>query len=102
MNTRRCLTALALAALSGCGGGIGELCSVDQDCRSGLRCSGVDGKRGVCIYASAPAADRGLADRPPPDLMLHDLPVRPERAPGDEGAKDAPVDRAPLDAAPYP
>jgi len=69
--------------LAGCGAGLGELCTVDQDCRSGLRCSASEGRRGVCVYTSAPASDLG-ADAARPDA------ARREAAPAEGSPADAP------------
>lgn len=106
------LAALALA-LAGCGGALGELCRVDQDCRSGLRCSTADGTRGVCLYAAAPVvdlgardharADRSVPDRGAPDGGAPDggAPDRgvSEAAPTDRGLAEV-LDRGPADGAP--
>lgn len=102
----RCLFALsALVVLGACSGGLGDVCSRDDDCRAGLRCSARGSTRGVCLYDDvlhdgAPAADLHRPDQsidgvvPLPDGS-RDLP----RDAREDGRGDGSGDRGTSDGA---
>jgi len=72
------LGAALLAA--GCGGGLGDFCTRDDDCKRGLSCVARPGARGVCTY-------------PPGPVEAGPLDATPDRA--RDLAPDRPRDRAP-------